>query len=481
MDIQMAPKISTLDLSMSDRIMGRVLKMEHVEGEFNQGQQDLAGDVFHSLFRGREQRSEVPNERIVNKTLLDWAKSTEAWQQVSQKTNGNVAASLLGGQMMFHTLTTDDAMQEALQKQQEAEQAQQAAEQAEREARMQNALDPTSPDAQQAQQRYQQAQQAADQAAQQAQAYTQQLAQNRFNQGVMAGAIKQADKEAQRVNALFGGWGHGPGSQLAQDAKQSIAFMKAHTPKVERIARLAGRMRGIGADARRQRVIQGTVPSGYTFTQDIRRIVVSELAMLSSQAHPLLRATKLGQYANGGLFGNNLETTLNEAGAFVFMADVSGSMSGEREEHAKGVGLGMAQIAKAEQRPYRLFSFSSGQDAVVRCASEESWEAHLKWAEMVIHGGTDFDMALETAIADLRLLGERGLNADLVMSSDGEAMVSAETVKLWQAFKTETGARLLYIPVAQGYGSIDQLADLVYPVEDLMSDDTAKAVATWMR
>jgi uncharacterized protein with von Willebrand factor type A (vWA) domain len=346
---------------------------------------------------------------------------------------------------------------------------------------MQQAVQPGSQQAQAAAQRAQQAQQAANQVAQQAAAYAKQIGGNNLNKGVMAQAVRKATEKAKQVNNLFTGWGHGPGSPISQSPKEAMAFMQANTPKIQRIAELAGRSRGIGQDARRQQVVAGNTPDGYEYTQNVGRIVASELAQMSLQSPAVLRAIKLAQYGSTGLLGRSLADIKQEKGPFVYGCDVSGSMHGDREESAKGVGLGMAQIAHAEDRPYRLFSFSSGHDALIRCASEDTWQKHIEWAEKTIHGGTDFNLALTAAIADLRLLGERGHQADVILGSDGEAMVDAATAALWRSFKQETGARLMFIACAEGYGSIEQLADTTIKVDDLLNDDTARQVATWMR
>lgn len=262
---------------------------------------------------------------------------------------------------------------------------------------------------------------------------------------------------------------------------QAIKFMQSLTPKVTRISELAGRMRDIGSNARRQRVQIGQSPAGLHLTQDIDLILESELVLMTTAVDPVLRALQLKAYVDQGLLGWRLDGVLDKAGAFVFGVDVSGSMHGTREESAKGVGLGLAHIAKAAGRPYHLFSFSSDDDEFITCNSEEDWEAHLKWAAMTINGGTSFDIALQKIMRTLKAMGTKGLRADAVLSSDGEAAVSTAVADEWNKFAAETGARLLYIPVAQGYGSLEKLASKVIKVEDVLDGDTMKQASVWMR
>ena len=202
---------------------------------------------------------------------------------------------------------------------------------------------------------------------------------------------------------------------------------------------------------------------------------------MTTAVDPVLRALQLKAYVDQGLLGWRLDGVLDKAGPFVFGADVSGSMNGPREESAKGVGLGLAHIAKAGGRPYHLFSFSSDEDEFISCSSEDDWQAHLDWAAMTINGGTSFDIALQKIMKTLKTMGAKGLSADAVLSSDGEAAVSTAVAEEWTKFAKETGARLLYIPVAKGYGSLEKLADHVIKADDVLDGDTMKQASVWMR
>ena len=68
--------------------------------------------------------------------------------------------------------------------------------------------------------------------------------------------------------------------------------------------------------------------------------------------------------------------------------------------------------------------------------------------------------------------------------SDGEAVVSDTHAREWRSFQARTSARLLYVPVAAGYGSIEHVADKVIPVSEIDAGSgqaIAGNVARWMR
>ena len=487
MQIDLNPEVSTLKLTTGDRALGRILTMD-VKGEkLSPTEHDLGGDVFHSLFGGQAAKDPLPAEREINGRLMEWLQQSAHWPELAQEGRGNIAASLLGGELLHSQLLQDGPMREALRLQDEAARKQKWAEEAEEAATdAARANTPAPLGAAQlaaAQRKAARLGQAAEDAQTAANDYFSRLEQNNLSRAVAANMVKAAADQAEKVSACFAGWGHGPGSPLALDPKAALAFMEKHKGKVEQIARLAGRLRGIGFDARRQQVVSGTVPNGLELTKDADLILPSELARLSDHAPAVVRLLALAQYGPYGLLGRHTADVKNEAGPFVFGADVSGSMHGEREIAVKAVGLGLAQIAAADERAYHLFSFSSRHDNLVRCQSGEPWPAHVNWAEQTIHGGTDFDLAIREIIKLLRDMGEGGHNADGLIASDGEAVVSPEVAAEWNEFKKETGARLLYVQVAEGYGSLEKLADKVLNVPDLFlgADDVMRDAATWLQ
>ena len=482
MNVKLDPTVSTLNLNLGDRSLGGILEMEVKGSDLSTTETDLAGDIFHSLFTNHARKDPLPTERTINGHLLDWMSQSTHWPELAGEGRNNIAASLLGGELLHGLLMQDGPMREALKKQEEAAQQKEAAQEAQDTADAQAQANFPADQVANAQQRAAQLAAQAGQAQDAANSYFSRLAQNNLSRAVAANMVGKAADKASEVAACFSGWGHGPGSQIALDPTASLEFMKAHNHKITQIAMLAGRWRGIGFDARRQQVVRGELPDGVELTKDPNRILPSELVRLSPNYNPLLRKLALAQYGQYGLLGRRTSAVKNEQGPFVFGADVSGSMHGEREIAAKAVGLGMAQIAAADQRLYSLFSFSSSQDNLIICNSGESWQKHVEWAAKTIHGGTDFDIAIRKIIATLRAMGEAGHNADGVIASDGEAIVSPEVVLEWTTFKAETGARLLYIEVAEGYGSLELIADKVLNVPDLFlgADDLMRDAATWM-
>lgn len=482
-NLSVLPTVPSTKLSVTNRAVGRLVTMQSPRPPANPVEGDLAGDVFHTLHSGVPKRDPVPAERMVNGHLLDWARSTAGFQETMKKCQGNIPASLAAGNLFWHNLCTDEAMSEAMKRQQEADEAKQKAEVEKAKADMQEqAGDP------QAQRTRQRAEKLAEQAQGMQEALVERLQQmqgNPLNGAAVASAAQAADEKAGEVNSMLGGWGQGPGALTRTNPKEAEAFMRRMNLKVQQIAKLAGRFRGLGFEARNQRVVIGFDPTDLTFTQDVEKIFPSQLALMAPSAPEILRKITVIDYAEIGLMGWEFTGSTEESGAFAGACDVSGSMGGLRELIAKSVLLGTAQVAKAENRPYALFNFSSDHDPVIGCTSRDGWATHLDWAGASYGGGTSFDLALTRLMTELKQLPDGGKNADAVIASDGEGRIGQETRQKWLEFKQRTGARLLYIAVAQShYQDIVELADKVVPVTDLdysTGDSVAKAVASWIR
>lgn len=480
-DVRALPNIPVNALTPAERALGRLLRVRLQREPRGDAEADLAGDAFFALYKASpELREDVPPERAVNRALLEWAQSTTGWEQSRAHTVANLPAALAAAGLLWGLLTSEEALQEALKKQEEAEE--KAREAAALEAAAQGlqaaGMEDEAARVAQRAQRLRNEAQALGEAAMQEITQTQD---DPMTRAAVAHAVRQAAQEASEVAQVMGGWGLGPGSDVRVDPRAALEFIRRNTAKLRRIAALAGRMRGVALQARRERVAHGPIPAEANLTRDLLRVFPTELALLHPNAPAVLRAEAIARWAEAGLLGWRLRGDAEKRGPFVAAVDVSGSMRGEREIVAKAVALGVAQVARAEGRKYILFTFGSDTDPVYVVTSDQGWEEHLQWAEKSRGGGTSFNRALRETMKRLREMNARG--ADALFISDGEARVADEVARAWQNFRETTGARLLYVPVAQGYGSIERLADRIVPLAELdekAGEGLAREVAVWM-
>jgi len=60
------------------------------------------------------------SDRVVNKALIDWTMSTPDFQQARASAVGNLPAAMVSSGFLWASLTTEEALQDALKKQDEA-------------------------------------------------------------------------------------------------------------------------------------------------------------------------------------------------------------------------------------------------------------------------------------------------------------------------------------------------------------------------
>ena len=479
MNVTLDPKISVQTIGIGDRTLGGLLDIE-LAGEPTQVEQDLVGDVFHGLYGDHQLRTPADPSRESNSALMRWAQQNNAWTELKGETTGNIPATLTGTEFVYQLLSKDDVLQNALNQQQQiadqleqadagdamAEALRQLGQQEQAQAQQANA------DAQRAQ---------AAQAAQAMQETLQQATGSQFATGKLVAGLQDAKEAAGKVAATMAGWGMGSGSAVRTNLAEAKAFLTRYSAKIQQIADVAGRARTIATSARKKDIARGRKPASRFYSQDPQLVLASELALMSDAAPEAVRMIKRYQFAQRGALARRRISTPDAKGDFVFACDGSGSMGGTPEIYAKGIGLGMAQCARNENRRYHLFTFSSDDDPMIECSSEQGWGEHLDWAEQIQHGGTSFNAAILHAI---ELMDTTGESPDLVIATDGIAPVSADVAEQWTEFAARTGARMFVVAVNVGsWGTLERLADRVISVSSFESDADAlsEQIGKWMQ
>lgn len=542
--INATPKIPVTRLSTGDRIRGKLVSLTlqndgskaglSSDGTQSdaEGVRDLARDIFWNLYKPQPEGVDpVPVARRVNQQILDFARQNSYWNETRHSTVSNMLVAMHATGLVHDTVLSDPKLQETLKQQERAAAAQtkadghsaaanaleQAAEQADEEELKRSLFTQAQRHRTRAEDEEETAQQALAKATQ---AFGKDDTKTKARIGA---ALRKAAQEGKELAESAAGWGNGPGGEVRNDPRAAQDYLNRvkNNQKLAQIARLAGRFKGIAMSARSSRVAVGNIPYDATYTRDLTKVFASELALLADErlflspeasekaprhAPGILRAKQAANYADRGLLGVDTRGEALEAGPFVYIVDTSGSMGGMREIIAKAVGLGLAQVAQNEMRRYILGLFGSDHDYLVtdqhgkgspdptsRCASEQGWIDHLNWAARSRGGGTSFDRALRDIMDMLLQLPEdERHNADAVIGSDGEGLVSKAVAEQWRAFKEEYGTRLLYLNVDQSpmtgdgvhHFGLPDLADKTIQVDDLdqqTGDRLAADIGTWIQ
>lgn len=482
------PDVSVHKTSIQDRALGKMIELEVTEQGDREGTayNDLAGDIFHQMYK-RDPKlldgDDVPPNRAINHRLIKWMTDSPGFNESRTHSTGSVAASRAASSLMYSHLTSEGVYQEALKKQQEAEEAEQERKDKQAAANAMKNIPGMEETANELQQQADAIQQMVEQLVEQAQDSLEGLEGDAVAKASLLAASKQAAEEAKEIQEAMKSWGLGDG----HDLKTTQRFLELNTERLQRIAKIAGRMHGIAAQSHRVKIAKGFSPVDVIVTQDVPNLLVEELAKLSPHAPEAIRKVAMAQFAQNGMMGYKLGGTGDEAGDFVFMGDRSGSMWGSDMETMLGIALGLAKIARDQGRRYVLatFNHTGGGNPVV--TSEDTWEAHMAWANQEASGGTSFDAALQYAQQLLSTEDAKQRGADLVFVTDGWGSVSDRNYQWWLEFQEDNGARFLYVPVnaeaENGNPRLNEMADMVLPLGNLTDegDDIARAVGGWMR
>lgn len=461
--VRLDQKIGTVATNPGERAVARLLSATLQRDPDGQSEQDLLADAYHAYYKADPSlKASVTPERDVNRALVEWMMEARNFQDSKANTTGNIPASLSTSSLAWHLLTTDDAVQDALNKQKEAEKATEAAQR-----NIQEATQEQDPERRQAKMDM------AERAMQDAQALAQEavekiegMKQSPHGQAVMNVATEDAKEKGEKVAAMMRSWGIEPGNMTTSDV-ESVLYNASDTPlgdKLKEIARLAGRMKGIAMnsikDARRALIGPAVKPAR---TTQIEHLFHDEFILMSRKAQDAIRAVKIAQFVdNGGLLGWTSTASKKESGDIEIYIDGSGSMSGAPEIVAKAISLGLVRAIMDEpgnvRRWYRLSQFSTKRDGFIQCDSDSSWREHLEWASKMFNGGTDFNYVFESAIDMIRSRHRKGKRGtDMILITDGISGISSSVIDRWKTLVNETGARLITIAINIPQSYIDQL------------------------
>jgi uncharacterized protein with von Willebrand factor type A (vWA) domain len=273
------------------------------------------------------------------------------------------------------------------------------------------------------------------------------------------------------------GQGFGAAEPIYQSPEQalSIAEQWANNPNLRRMAELFGRIDRDMRFQRSKRVVGGQEEIiDVRFGDDLNRIVSSEWALF---ADPDFEDDFLARFASGELL---TYSTVGEEhagrGPIVFVADSSGSMTGESNIWTRAVAMCLLHIARTEKRDFAFVEFSTTSCHWLFRAKELLDPE--KVVEMCSHfygGGTLPVLGVQEA-AKVMTNAPEFRKADLVMVGDGEASYGPEDERL-RSQLTEMGVRFYGIGIGGSFRYLEEYCEHVVPISDFDLSDPSKATA----
>lgn len=293
--------------------------------------------------------------------------------------------------------------------------------------------------------------------------------------------LSQIEGELEKTQELMTSWGIDSGTLKTLPLKGQIELANKllNTPEVKRIADIAGRLKNLA---------QAKVATSFTHGSDeIVDITQGDnfALMLPTETIKFMKMRTLfyKDFLEKNLTQYNLkgETPLAR-GPIVLNIDESGSMSGDKEDWAKGIAIALARICELQRRDFGVLSFDNQAHLFgIFKKGIIAPEDKVRLATMRMDGGgTAFIPPLEESIKII----EQNPNlkpADIVFITDGIADVNPQWLTKFKAKKEALGFRVISIVLAphggyeatQGEEVVSRFSDNVVVVKNLSDLDTA--------
>lgn len=299
-------------------------------------------------------------------------------------------------------------------------------------------------------------------------------------QEAIAGAAEAGASAAQAAQGMpsFGaGSGAGEPTYTSPEQALSIAEQWANNPDLKHMAELFGRMDRDLRFKRSKRVVGGEDEIvDVTFGDNLRRVVPSELALLSDAD---LEDDFLARYAGGELLQFSTVGEENAGrGPILMVLDGSGSMQGERNVWSRATAMCLLHIARIEKRDFGLIEFSSGGQLAEWVFPAKRAMAGEEVVDMASHffgGGTTPVIGVARA-AEIMKSAPAFRKADVVLIGDGEAGFGPEDERLKREL-LELGVRLFGIGIGGSFTYLESYCDFVVDVRDFELTDPSAATA----
>jgi uncharacterized protein with von Willebrand factor type A (vWA) domain len=267
-----------------------------------------------------------------------------------------------------------------------------------------------------------------------------------------AARATQRVQEARAALEAFGGedggngWGNGQSGVSAEggDMKERarLAIKVSQDPRLQSIAKIAGRMKLIAARVQRSKAdYEPSELVGVTRGADVSWVLSSELGLLADDDTELLF---LARYVERSLIQYEIEGNAPKGkGPIIVWVDESGSMRGYESDWAAAVAMTLRRIAAKQRRDFIWGHFAYGRANILVDEYPRGQGTPNQVMRAALHfwdgGDTSY---VEWMHESIRLIGgARYDKADVITITDGICGLPDETLLDWHQAKKERGFR----------------------------------------
>lgn len=295
----------------------------------------------------------------------------------------------------------------------------------------------------------------------------------------ISACAEKASKETQEfIDSVEGfGWGLGMGVDGvggSLEEKIELAKKVLSVPKLQKIAKIAGRLKRIAAKKQLTKTKHAlhTIVSVET-GNNLARLLPSQALMLKL---PVMRPLFVKGYAEKSLLQYQMGGKERMGrGPIVACLDSSRSMGGKLEIWSKAVCLALLGIAIAQKRHFRVIHFSNGvartDDFPASCEQNAKTQARLLASmEYFSGGGTNWTKPLDKAVDCIK--SDKYLkDADIILITDGNCDVDDSWLEQFKTQKSEWGFTVFGVGIGFMSEPLQKVSDQTVKIGDIDKAD----------
>lgn len=241
--------------------------------------------------------------------------------------------------------------------------------------------------------------------------------------------LKAANTQMNDINEAISAWGSDSGewNALPIGDRMELAERLTRIPQLNDFAAEIGRFRQEALFAARQPgAVEAQEIVGVEIGGELAALLDSELALLADPDLELLLYATIAmeealQYEYSGRAPSGM-------GPFIVLTDISGSMQGIKERWAKAFIIAALEIAKKDNRNVAVILFDTKihEPVMVFPGGRATLAEKAYLAQSFANGGTNWQPALEAALANIEDETGDWKTADIVLVTDGIYKLSPE-------------------------------------------------------
>ncbi len=442
----------------------------------------LSEDMFYSLYKNIVRENETENVESgyeVNKDIMDKVMRTKDYKQLRAGSRLDKMVSALGT-VSFMNNTIEEFSEEELEdindKVNKSQEKQQDID--ELKERIMDQKNSDDDNQEKIEEMKKKLEEAKKQQAKQKQKIEDDLQQKSSRiRSVVRKSLRKAKEQSEQMEGMLAGWGMNSAERqsLSWEEKMDLANELEGNQKLQEIAKMIGRMKRLALSVQKQKT--NKIPEQTQSIEqgnDLGHVLPSELIHLEEETEMIFYK----KYINRELLQYKLEGNEPEAkGPIVCCIDTSSSMQGDREIWAKGISMGLFNIAQRQDRDFHVILFSTtieyfeieGKNT---SNGEEQRENILKMLKTMLSGGTDFNKPLNKALDIIQGLEDR---CDIVFITDGIAKANESII---DRIEDQEELFIAGVGVGDEAGGLDDFSDKIWMIDDIIREgrDTAEDV-----